>query len=444
MTSSPPLRWDVLEEHLDEAAFLHAQWERALRDPEYTLAEVVEGPEERLLAHLDGLVAGGRAAAERLLVPALASDEGDVAFAAAWALLASEDGDCTGAVVAALEKAEAGPAASIGRAIALVPRADVFGPLAPLLANGPPPAQAAALEVLALRRHDPGAHLAPLLRADDPALRKAALRLARHVPARVHPQALEQALRAEDPEERALAIAAGLVLGSRAAWEACAAAVRDGGPGWAFPALVWALSGEPDLAPLLAGLEDDARRAGAIFALGFTGRVAAVDAVLPWLDDEELAKLAGEAISGITGLVLEDELAAAPKRWDPDAEEDEEEEPSGPEADLPAPAPAAVRAWWEGARPRLDPAARYLGGKPWSAEALLAALRDGPMRRREALALDLAVRTRGAAQLETTGLARAQWEAVSALAARPPRLATTTYGAAPGHAPAAIPSRPVR
>ena len=428
MTPAPPLRWDVLEEHLDEAAFLHAQWERALRGPEYVLAEVVEGPEERLLAHLDGLVVGGRAAAERLLLPALEADEPDVAFAAAWALLASEDGDFTGAVVAALGKAEPELAASIGRALMLAPRADVFGPLAPLLASGPPPAQAAALEVLAFRRRDPGANLAPLLRAQDASVRRAALRLARHVPARVHPQALELAVGAEEPEERNLAIAAGLVLGSRAAWEACEAAARDGGPGWAFPALAWALSGAPDLAPLLAGLEDEARRADAIFALGFTGRVAAVDAVAPWLEDEALARLAGEAVSAVTGLVLESEFAAEPKRWDPDAEEDDEEdEPAGPEADLPAPEGQVVQAWWEHARTTLDPAARYLGGKPWSAEALVAALREGPMRRREALAFDLAVRTRGAVQLEPFAWAREQGEELTSLAAPALRAANATY-----------------
>jgi uncharacterized protein (TIGR02270 family) len=417
MATLLPIRWDVLEEHLDEAAFLHAQWERSLRDPEYVLAEVAARPEERLLAHLDGLVVAGRPAAERLLLPALASEERDVAFAAAWALLASEDGDFTAQVIEALERAEPEGAAPLARALMLSPRTDLFVRLAPLLAKGPPPAQAAALEILAHRRMDPGARLDPLLAAADPGVRKAALRLARHLPARVNPQAIELALRAEEPEERDLAITAGLVLGVRAAWARCEAAARDGGPGWAFPALLWSLSGEPDLAPLLAGLADEARRKDAIFALGFTGRVAAVDAVAPFLEDEKLAKLAGEALSAVTGLAFVDEFAAEPKRWDPDAEEPEEDEPEGPEADLPAPDADVVLIWWEHARTTLDPAARWFLGKPWSGEAVLAALRDAPMRRREALALDLAVRTRGAVQLETGAWAREQGAALQRTAA---------------------------
>lgn len=434
MAPPSPLRWDVLEEHLDEAAFLHAQWENALRDPEYTLTEVAEGPEERLLAHLDGLVVGGRPAAERLLVPALAGADPDVVFAAAWALLASEEGDFTGAVIDALEKAqEAERAAPLARALMLTRREDFLGRLAPLLAKGPPPAQAAALEVLAHRRRDPGAPLAPLLRVEDAAVRRAALRLARHFPGRMHPQALEQVLRADEPEERNLAIAAGLVLGVRAAWEACEAAARQGGPGWAFAALAWALSGEPELGPLLAGLDDEDRRAEAIFALGFTGRVAAVDAVAPWLEDERLSKLAGEVVSAVTGLVFENEFAAEPKRWDPDAEgEEEEDEPSGPEADLPAPEPRVVQAWWEHARTTLDPAARHAGGQAWSPEALLAALREGPMRRREALAFDLAVRTRGAVQVEPFAWTRAQAQALLAVTPGAMRVERGSYREALG------------
>src|SRR5262245_29573732 len=90
MPYTPPQpRWDILEEHLDEAEFLWGMWEHALRAPNYDLDEVARGPEERLLAHLDGLVAGGPAVAPRLLVPALDAREPHRVAAAAAALLAS-------------------------------------------------------------------------------------------------------------------------------------------------------------------------------------------------------------------------------------------------------------------------------------------------------------------------------------------------------------------
>ena len=63
---------DVVEEHLDDAEFLWSQWERSLVSPHHTLAEVATREEERLLANVDGLVAGGASVRARLVVPALA------------------------------------------------------------------------------------------------------------------------------------------------------------------------------------------------------------------------------------------------------------------------------------------------------------------------------------------------------------------------------------
>ena len=70
--------WDILEEHLNEAAFLWGQWERSLRSPRYVLREVMDGPEERLLAHVEGLCEGGLPVVERLLLPALQEEEDDL------------------------------------------------------------------------------------------------------------------------------------------------------------------------------------------------------------------------------------------------------------------------------------------------------------------------------------------------------------------------------
>lgn len=409
MASPTSIRFDLVEEHLEEAAFLSVQRERALVDPEYTLAEVRDGPEERMLAHLDGLVVSGRRAAELLLVPALAADEPEVTFAAASALLASEDGDFIEPVTKLLAEGEAPHQDAAVRALQLTPRSDLLAHLAPVLAKGPPLAQAHVLRVLAFRRVDPGVRLDAAARSKDPALRQAVLLAGRVFPERIPPQLVEHALGAEDPAERAAAMETGLVLGSRAARAACEARVRGGGDGFGRAAVAWALLGEADLAPLLAALDDEARREEALFALGFTGRVPAVIAALRFVAHEELGKLAAEAVSAITGLAVSGDLAAPPRRWDPDApEEPEADEEAGPEADLPAPQPELVLAWWEAERERFDPARRWFGGRPWSVEALVAALEDGPCRRREALALDLAIRSRGQHQLETSALAPRQ------------------------------------
>ncbi len=49
--------------------------------------------------------------------------------------------------------------------------------------------------------------------------------------------------------------------------------------------------------------------------------------------------------------------------------------------------------------PKLDARQRYLAGQPLTPQALLEALKTAPMRRRHALALELAFRSRGAIQV---------------------------------------------
>jgi uncharacterized protein (TIGR02270 family) len=443
--SAPPIRWDIVEEHLDEAAFLYGQWERALVDPEYTLGEVLSGPEERLLAHLDGLVVAGRRASEKLLLPALGGDDPGVVFAAAYALLASEDGDFSEPVLKALAEGEPVAADAVRRALQVTPRGDLYGRLAPLLAKGPAPVQARALEVLAFLRIDPRVRLDPLARSTDEPLRRAILRVGRIFPAQVPLQLVELALTSKDPAERALALEVGLVQGSKGAWAAVerALAAPVPPPEWAQAALLWALSGERELRPLLSGLTDPKRRNAALFALGFTGRVAAVEAALPWLADEQAGKVAAEAFSAVTGLVIERRFAVPGERWDPDAPEDEEEAAEGPEADLPAPAPEAIVAWWQAEKARFDPAQRWLGGKPWAIEGVVAALEEGPCRRRSALALDLAIRSRGQHQLEATAPARRQVAELAEIRRGLPRGVGTYREIIQAPAPRGVAPRPV-
>ncbi len=409
MRPETPIRWDIVEEHLDEAGFMFQLWEEALRSPVYTLAEIAEGPEERLLAHLDGLVLGGPAVAKKLLLPALAGDEPGQAFAAAFALVAEGPTDRIDLVLAALEKAEPAQRVAIRRALAVVPRAELAQRLAAAAAKASA-IQADLLDVLGYRRVDPGVRLEPLVNSKDPAKEALAVRLARVFPARLDPAAVERALGSRVPEVRAAALETAAVLGHRGAVPTCEATVASRGPAFETAALLLGLSGEEKwVAPLAAALADPEFQRDAAFALGFSGRVSAADALLGAMRDEKLAALAAEGFSAITGLAIENALAKTPERWDPEAEE-RPDEAYGPEADLPKPEPAAVAAWWKAARPKLDPAQRWMRGRPWGAESLVAELEHGPARRREALALDLCIETRGLVQIA--------WDAPSALQRR--------------------------
>ncbi len=425
MHNESPIRWDIVQEHLDEAAFLRQMWEQSLRSPDYALWEVAEGPEARMLAHLDGLVVGGGRVAKKLLLPALASDEPGKVFAATFALLASEDGDFLGAVLRAVETSAAESRAALRRALELVPVTQLGERLATAAAQAGP-IQNDLLLVLAYRRIDSGLRLDTLASSADTALRSRALRLAPLLPGRLGTPLLEQALESSEPEVRSAALESGCILGARGAYAAAQATVRDGGPGFGAAALLVGLSGEEGaVAALAPGLSDGARQRETIFALGFTGRPSAVEGLLPLLEDEKVGPLAAEAISFITGLPIAKQLAGPPKRWNPGRMDEEEDEPFGPEADLPKPDAVAIRAWWRREGQKLDRSVRYLRGHPWSSDALLKQLELGPARQRSALALDAAVRSSGAHCLMVDALTRRQREELAA--ARGGRFQPSSY-----------------
>ena len=77
---------DILEEHLDELPFLWWQRRVALRSPLYTMRELGD-LEERIEAHVHGVLAIGEARAGSFIADRLAADDADAVFGAAFASL---------------------------------------------------------------------------------------------------------------------------------------------------------------------------------------------------------------------------------------------------------------------------------------------------------------------------------------------------------------------
>jgi uncharacterized protein (TIGR02270 family) len=423
MPYQPPIRWDIAEEHLDEAAFLRQLWEQSLYSPQYTLTEIAQGPEERMLAHLDALVVGGSRVAKQLLLPALRSDEPDTVFAAAFALLASEDGDFLREVLGALETNEAEQKAAVRRALELAP---ATGERLKAAAAQSGPIQHDLLLVLAYRRIDSGLRLDGPAASADATLRSRALRLAPLMPGRLETSTIEQALASSEPDIRAAALESGCILGVRGALSSVQSTVTSGGPGYGAAALLLGLSGEEGaVAALARGLTGGERQADSIFALGFTGRVSAVETLVPLLGDKKLAPLAAEAIAAISGLPIAKQFAKPSKPWTPEGKDEEKDAPFGPAADLPQPEPAAIAEWWRREGKKFDPRIRSFRGRPWSPDVLLKELESGPARRRAGLALDAAVRSTGAHCLVVDALTGRQREELSA--ARGARFQPSAY-----------------
>jgi uncharacterized protein (TIGR02270 family) len=251
-----------------------------------------------------------------------------------------------------------------------------------------------------------------LLHNPDPAVLVAAATLARRGSAAQ--LQLSAALgQHEDPSVVAAAVETALVRGQSGAW----ATARY----WAFEApqcsfrrtaLTWVALGEDpnDHDRLLTLFDDPSRRRDALWAAGFCGRVAAVDAAVAVLADDPFAPQAAEVITAIAGLPTDDEALwrepeGAPSEDEalPELSEDRlhEDLSLDPEQLLPRPEPTAVANWWAARRPSFETGGRFIAGQALDANTLNQALIAQPLRRRHALGLLAQLRS-GAASWPAT------------------------------------------
>lgn len=406
------LLMDIYEEHLDEASFLWVQWNRALLAPDYNLEDTAT-LEERLLAHLDGLVVGGELVARELLLPVLDSEDPPRISAALWALLA-EPGrlDMAEWVKWVQASAPEAPLAAFRRALELNGRAEVGEFLVPLLRSKESLLQAWAFEVLASRGQLPRGVEVELLGHPDARVVMAVLRSGPVLPRDVASRELPRLMADARPGVPEAAILAGMLSGVHAAWEACRKAVDAHTKVDRTSLVLLALGGgERDLERLLACTRVEAMREDSVWALGFSGRVEAAEACLEFMGSMPVVALAGEAFSAITGLKLEGAYVMEAENEEslPPLEEDlaRDLEPR-PEDALPVPIREAVATWWTEARKDFARGTRYLRGRVFSLEGLLEELERGPMWRRHELALELSLRSQWACQLQTRAFTQRQ------------------------------------
>jgi uncharacterized protein (TIGR02270 family) len=348
----PDVRWDIFEEHLDDGAFLLAQRAFSLRAPDHSLADVRDGAEARLRAHVDGLVLGGAVVGEHLLLPAIEAEETPMVAAAALTLLASEHGDFSGALVGKLAAALPEQREGMVTAFELGGRRDAVYSFAPLLTAAEPGVVATAVRILTRLGIPLGASLRALLASEAPEVVVAALEAAAAANVQDQSDWITYRMQSTDPVVRDAAISAGLALGMRAGLDYSRHLAHSLDPTASGALLPLGLSGSAQDVELLAeaARKVPGLRSSALFALGFSGRAAAADVCCELLGDEELAPVAAEAFSAITGLAIAGpyQAGAKPEPEEPvPLEEDDLDAPVGlaPEDFLPVPESAAVQAW---------------------------------------------------------------------------------------------------
>ncbi|NMO20033.1 TIGR02270 family protein [Pyxidicoccus fallax] len=408
---------DVLEEHLDEASFRWLQWERALEAPDFNLTDTA-AREEQLAAHLHGLVLGGTEAAASLLWPALDSGDASRITAAAYVLLSQGQAEV---LLNFMQGASSEVRAAVRRAVEVSASPGLGSHVLPLLKRDDLSLQAHVLEAMTFRHEAPPELLTGYFLHDEPRARMAALRASDALPEDTVRRLLPGLLESEHPGIRAAAMEAGLTAGARGAWEACRQAVRACNAHTPQAMVLLALFGnDADTALLVDMLGTRDMRPHALWALGFSGRLVAMEACLALLEDPLVARLAGEAFSAMTGLPLEG-LHALPPGEQPEGAPPSPEQQEDldadlvprPEDELPWPCIGAVRYWWKEARPRFHAERRYLNGQLLEGPVLLEALTHGPMRRRHVLAREFAIRSQGRHRIPTRAFTQRQWSALA-------------------------------
>jgi uncharacterized protein (TIGR02270 family) len=411
----PRVLWDIVEEHLAEAAFLWKQRERALDSDDYTFPEVLAGDEARLLAHLEALRLGGERVARRVLMPAL-EDDPDRAAVAGYVLLGSGSKEALALLwERLLETPDTRP--GLLRALALGAHPLLDQALLQRLPSLPDELIPALLEVAAFRGLDASPVLGSLASGSgSEALQRAALRAARTT-GRPHCETLiRRGLEDSRLVVRAAALEAGLIHGLRAAWRACLELVTAGGATPRVAMLALATGGGPgELKLLVQAAGSDGLRAESLWALGFSGRRAAAEAALAALRSGG-GPLAAEAFAAITGAPV---ARFIQEDVPPDEEQALEEATLAGEEPLfgearPGPRIRAatvdvdgLERWWQQERGRFGDG-RYWQGQRWEERTLFQQLLTGAMRPRAVFAWELAVRTHGAWVLEPRAWCHAQ------------------------------------
>jgi|SRR5208282_728973 len=386
----------ILTQHAEEAAFLWLLRDQAVSAPQFLVKDLAR-LDDRVEAQLDGLRIAGADGRE---VVSEALEPGDPGAVFALAVLAFEQGDeariqdvlTAGTAARDLER-------GIVSALGWIGYERARAHLKPLLAAESTVLRRVGLAAAAIHRKNPGpAVLEAAFASDDPRLKARALRAVGelglvdyHIPARSN-------LRAKDPTVRFWAAWSNALLNGHKDAVAYLQNVAESSESHSVHAAQMAMRrlAPNDAKTWLKRLvkELDQKRL-AIVADGAFADPEAVLFLIDQMQDPEVARVAGESFSLITGADLgRDKLKGEkPEGFEAGPSDNPEDEnvAMDPDQHLPWPVPELVRRWWADHQGNFAKGTRYLLGQPITPESLRQALRIGYQRQRAAAAIELAI-----------------------------------------------------
>jgi uncharacterized protein (TIGR02270 family) len=400
-TSTKAFLIELYEEYLEEASFLYAQRRTLFSNPEITWKKIGEF-EERLEAHVDGLVVGDQLALEVCVRHAEEGDFGEL-YAATCVFCRRNERDRVLAILDQLDPGDAEKVCAVADALKYELPEAWYVDLLTLLGSGDPKLVPILARAFGYRRVQCGPQLLTAMRrCAAPALPEVVWALGRisHEPAS---GPLLDYLKSEEEPVRFAAAVALARMGEPRAVDYCI----DQAPSKAWTMLPLGLAGGRSALPLLTELAEKGGSADCLTALGLLGDPVIVPLLISRLEQEDAAASAATALQCLTGVGLYETVFVPDEVDEGELFESEREQlkqgekptrgdggPWGSNVTRLSQKPEDWQKWWAQTGSRFDPGVRYRNGKPYSPVSLLGALasQDTPHRMRQLAYEELAIR----------------------------------------------------
>jgi uncharacterized protein (TIGR02270 family) len=353
---------ELYGEYLEEASFLYGQRRALLHDPGIPWKRIGEF-EERLEAHLDGLVVGGGLALEVCARHAAEGDSGEL-FAAVCVFCRQDRREMALAALDRLDPGDPEKAGAAADALKYEIPATWVRDMLTLLENGDAKLVPILARAFGYRRVECGPQLlAAAKRCASAALPEVVWALGRLA---FQPAAglLLDYLRSEDEPVRAAAALALTRLGDSSAVAYCLEEARA--KSWPIlPAALGAGRGSLALFGELAGKSPES-----MAALGILGDMAGVPLLISKLADPRVAGTAADALEWLTGAGLHETVFV------PDEPEEDRGDgrPFGSKMTRTSRDAGRWDEWWRANAHRFTPGVRYRAGAPLSPARLVEVL----------------------------------------------------------------------
>ena len=394
----------VIDQHNDEAPFLWLLRNRLIMAPHCGLNQLAHH-DQRLEAHLDGLRLAGEAGWEMCRESLQFGNAGEYFVASILAFKHGDEERITGL----LEKGGSDPILSKGIISALgwlpYPQAELY--IKKFMAEQSPDLCRIAIGASAIHRIDSGACLKEAIQSKNPALKARALKATGELGRIDLLPAIIENFTNSDVACRFHAAWSAALLGDKTSLPLLQtiavnyAYYRDEAVITAFrmmkhqDAITWhaELAANPETVRL------------AVIGAGTVGNTVLIPWLIEQMNKQELARVAGEAFSMITGadFSLDGLKGEIPDDFEAGPTDDPDDDDIGmdPDEHLPWPEPELVKAWWQQKRDQFSDGTRYFLGKTISAVHLQQVLHSGNQLQRAIAAAESAFLKPGQVLFET-------------------------------------------